>query len=445
MSSLIHTECLMRMVHLKKSIVLLGLSCLLLLNINGQEINYREHIAPIISTHCIRCHQPNNVAPFSLLTYEDVAPRAKFIGHVTTTKYMPPFKADNSFQHYKNENTLTPDEIQLIQDWVAGGVEKGKKNAKSIPDLHAANTGITSKLYPGNNNSESLKIGMHHAFVLPEKGKEEFRFFHIPLNNQTEKYIQSIRFIPGNKKLVHHSRVMTDTSGTTSGLDGLSESDTAIYQYQTKPLADPFLFGWVPGNDQIVFPEGTGKKLFPGTDFIFNMHYSPSPIIVSDSSSIHIQFAEKPAEREVITLTLKEDNISNPPFLIRANTSPVFYMRSPMIEEDVSLISIMPHMHLLGKRFKAFAVTPGGDLIPLVNIPDWDFNWQMTYTFKNYIYVPKGSVIYAEAQYDNTQQNPRNPTHPPKDVGYGWGTTDEMMNLVIYYVKYRAGDEKIEL
>jgi len=420
-------------------------SSLLSCQISAQEVNYHEHIEPIITTHCTRCHQPNNVAPFSLLTYDDVSPRAKFIGHVTKTKYMPPFKADATFQHYKNENTLTPDEIQLIQDWVAGGLAKGKRNSKKIPDVHAVTSDMASETNHVNHKTESLDIGMQQRFILPEKGKEEFRFFHIPVNNKTEKYIQSIRFIPGNKKLVHHSRVMTDTSGTTAGIDGLSESDTAIYKFQTKPLADPFLFGWVPGNDQIVFPEGTGKKLFPGTDFIFNMHYSPSPIIVSDSSSIHIQFAEKPAEREVVTLTLKEDNISNLPFVIKANTSPIFYLRSAMIEEDVSLISIMPHMHLLGKRFKAFAVTPGGDLIPLVNIPDWDFNWQMTYTFKNFIYVPKGSVIYAEAQYDNTQQNPRNPTHPPKDVGYGWGTKDEMMNLVIYYVKYRAGDEKIEL
>lgn len=358
---------------------------------------------------------------------------------------MPPFKADNSFQHYKNENILTQDEIQLIQDWIAGGMQKGKRNIAPQTDQHAlvetANIVFSSKV----DSNEKISIGMKQRFVLPEKGKEEFRFFHVPLNNKDEKYIQSIRFIPGNKKLVHHSRVMTDTSGTTSGLDGLSESDTAIYQYQTKPLADPFLFGWVPGNDQITFPEGTGKKLYPGTDFIFNMHYSPSPVIVSDSSSIQIQFSNKPADREVITLTLKEDQISNLPFIIKANTSPVFYMRSAMIDEDISLISIMPHMHLLGKRFKAFAVTPEGDLIPLVNIHDWDFNWQMTYTFRNYIRVPKGSVIYAEAQYDNTSQNQRNPNLPPKDVGYGWGTKDEMMNLIIYYVQYREGDEHIKL
>jgi len=428
-----------------KKIINCLISLIFVTQLIGQTITYHEHIEPIIITHCIRCHQPNNVAPFSLLTYEDVAPRAKFIGHVTKTKYMPPFKADARFQHYKNENMLSSEEIQLIQDWVVGGMGKGKKHSKVIRDLHAESQ--AEKAFPEKNDSktESLPIGMQHRFILPEKGKEEFRFFHIPLNNKEEKYIQSIRFIPGNKKLVHHSRVMTDTSGSTAGIDGLSENDTAIYKFQTKPLADPFLFGWVPGNDQIVFPEGTGKKLFPGTDFIFNMHYSPSPIIVSDSSSIRIQFADKPAEREVITLTMKEDQISNLPFLIRANTSPTFYMRSAQIEEDISLISIMPHMHLLGKRFKAFAVSPAGDVIPLVNIPDWDFNWQMTYTFKNYIHVPKGSVIYAEAQYDNTQQNPRNPTRPPKDVGYGWGTKDEMMNLVIYYVKYMVGDEKIEL
>jgi hypothetical protein len=175
------------------------------------------------------------------------------------------------------------------------------------------------------------------------------------------------------------------------------------------------------------------------------MHYSPSPVETSDSSSIRIQFTDKPVEREVVTLTLTEANISNQPFIIKANSTPTFYMRSALIQEDISLISIMPHMHLLGKSFKAFAVTPAGDFIPLIHIPDWDFNWQMTYTFQRYTHVPKGSVIYAEAKYDNTAANERNPNRIPKDVGYGWGTKDEMMNLILYYVKYKLGDEHIAL
>ena len=422
-----------------------GLQFFMAIPVYSQGITYNQHIAPIIQTHCVSCHNPNGLAPFSLMNFADVSSRAKFIGFVTKTKYMPPFKADNSFQHYKNENILSPEEIQSIQEWVNSGTNEGKRISKkqqlTILDTHVnkiQNTGIPPE-------QVDISVGMGNKFSITEVGKEEFRFFHIPLKNKDPHYIKSIQFIPGNKKLVHHSRIMIDTTGEIAGIDGLSETDTNIYKYQTKPLADPFLFGWVPGTDHISFPEGTGKLLYPRSDFILNMHYSPSPIETSDSSSIRIQFTDKPVEREVVTLTLTEENISNQPFIIKANSTPTFYMRSALIQEDISLISIMPHMHLLGKSFKAFAVTPAGDLIPLISIPDWDFNWQMTYTFQRYTIVPKGSVIYAEAKYDNTAANERNPNRIPKDVGYGWGTKDEMMNLVIYYVKYKQGDENTVL
>jgi Copper type II ascorbate-dependent monooxygenase, C-terminal domain len=98
-------------------------------------------------------------------------------------------------------------------------------------------------------------------------------------------------------------------------------------------------------------------------------------------------------------------------------------------------------MHLLGQNFKAFAITPDGDLINLIQISKWDFNWQMTYQFNKMIKIPKGSVIYAEAEYDNTAANGRNPNNPTKDVGFGWGTKDEMMNLIFQYLDYQEGDE----
>ena len=408
--------------------------------VKSQEVNYYKDIAVIVKTHCAPCHNQEGLAPFSLLSYEDVASRSNFIGYVTKTRYMPPFKADIAFQHYKNENTLSADEIQLIQTWINTGSAKGQKKQRKgdpIPtDIHQANAPESI-----NVNDYDISVGMQKAFKINELGKEEFRFFYAPLNNLATKMIKSIQFVPGNKKLVHHSRIMTDTTGSIAGIDGISESDTGVYKFQTKPLADNFLFGWVPGNDKIVFPEGTGKKLFQGSNFIFNVHYSPSPIVSGDSSSIRIKFTDKPVEREVITLTLKEDNIANLPFIIKANQVATFYMRSAVLTQDISLISIMPHMHLLGRKFKAFAATPSGDVVQLINIPDWDFNWQMTYTFQNYLYLPKGSVIYAEALYDNTLNNERNPNKQPKDVGYGWGTNDEMMNLVIYYVTYKPGDE----
>ncbi|MFZ9661245.1 MAG: c-type cytochrome, partial [Chitinophagaceae bacterium] len=363
-----------------------------ILSASAQKITFHQHINPIIQTHCIGCHREGGLGPFPLIAYNDVYQRSKFIRYVTGSRYMPPFRANDSFQHYKNLNVLSPQEIKMIDNWVNDGSPEGKKSKRKssqLADIHvrADHSIITSSL--------SDTLSMQRTFMMPKLGEEEFRYFYIPFNNSKERYIRSISFLPGNRKLVHHSRIMSDTTGSIAGIDGISEKDPTVYAFQEKPLSDPFLFGWVPGNDRIEFPAGTGKKIFPGTNFILNMHYAPTPIVEGDSSRIVLEYCMDSVEREVKTLTFKEDQISNLPFIIKANSKPVFYMRSAPMDEDMSLISIMPHMHLLGKSFRAYAVSPDGDAIPLVDVPDWDFNWQMTYAFKNYIKIPKGSIIYA--------------------------------------------------
>jgi hypothetical protein len=425
--------------NLKLFKVVLFASMVLVQNsILGQEkIDFETNIKPILTKHCVNCHQNGGIAPFALDNWADVDARAIMIGAVTASKYMPPWRADTSFQHYKNENYLSKTDIELIQQWIQndqlrGIVERRKEKGSQQ---------IKVKKKQGNE----IQIGFNRAFVIKGENKEEFRFFHMPSKIKENGYIQSIEFVPGNKKQVHHSRIMIDTTQSISGIDGLSEEDSSILKYQTKPLADPFLFGWVPGNDKIIFPKGIGKKIYANSDFIVNVHYVPSPIQVVDSSSIIIQLSNEPIEREAQTLTLTENNISNQPFIIYPNKKSTFYMRSPVLQDSISLISIMPHMHLLGKTFKSYAITPDGNIIPLVHVPSWDFNWQTTYQFTKFTLLPKGSVIYAEATYDNTNENPLNPYKPARTVGYGWGSKDEMMNLILYYVKYRQGDELIDL
>ena len=405
------------------------------------KVTYAEHIRPILQQHCTGCHRPNDIAPFSLQTYNDAAPRAGFIEHVTFTKYMPPWRADSSFSHFKNENYLSEQEIQLIKQWVADGRERGKLKKKEEKQFIEDKAVVPSNV----NEVDRKRFSMQQAYQIPGDGKEQFRFFHIPFDNQDSLYVASIQFIPGNKKLVHHSRVMTDTTLSLAGLNGMSADDTATYKYQTKPLSDPFLFGWVPGNDRIRFPSNTSKVFYPHTDLLLNIHYAPSPILDKDSSMVEIEFLKIPQQREIQTITITEDYISNQPFFIKSNQVKKFYMKYDPLPDDISLISIMPHMHLLGKSFRAFAITPDGELVKLIHIPSWDFNWQMSYTFKNYVKLPKGTIIYAEGEYDNTSSNPRNPNTPIKDVKLGWGTKDEMMNLVLYYVKYQEGDENIPL
>jgi len=236
---------------------------------------------------------------------------------------------------------------------------------------------------------------------------------------------------------------MVDTTNNIRGIDGLSETDSKVYEFQKTALKEEFLYGWVPGNDKISFPKGTGVKLNAKSDFLLNMHYAPSPVPDTDQSEILLYFAKDKIEREVRNFTLRENDISNKPFLIKAGQKATFFI-SKKIDKSISLISVMPHMHLIGKTFRAFVITPDGEVINLVKIDNWDFNWQMTYQFKNLLKVPAGSTFIVEGTYDNTAENPENPNNPPNDIGYGWGTKDEMFNLVLYYLAYKEGDENIE-
>jgi hypothetical protein len=399
----------------------------------AQSPTYYADIEPILRKNCIVCHKPGGIGPFSLMTYDEVSAKGKFIAHVTKKKYMPPWRADPTFQSFKNERLLSPAEIGRIQQWVSNGMPKGKKDKNREADE------VTGEAL----RKPDLTLSMMKSFVIPDKAVEEFRFFSIPTGIQEDVYLAAVDFIPGNRKQVHHSRIMVDTTQRIRGIDGLSEKDPKVKTFQTIPLVDEFLYGWAPGNEGISFPPGTGKKLYKGSDLVLNIHYSPSSKQEEDKSLIHFYFARGPVDREVKTLTLRENDITNQPFFIPAGTQPTFYI-SYKVDRDISLISIMPHMHFLGRSFRALAATPNGDAIPLIKIDDWDFNWQSTYIFKNLLKIPAGSVILVQATYDNTENNAANPNHPIKDVGYGWNTTDEMCNLIIYYVDYREGDENVK-
>ena len=394
-----------------------------------QNLTYYKDIEPIIAKNCSTCHRPNQSAPFNLLTYDDVRNRGRFIASVTKSRYMPPWKADSEFQEYAYEKRLTSEEIETIQKWVDSGMSKGK----------SSNTQTVSEQV---NPTADITVSMAEPFSVAVTNKDDYRFFSLPTNLAEDAFVTSVEFLPGNPKAVHHSRLMTDTTGNTRSIDGLSAEDPKIRYFDRHPPLDRFFYGWVPGNNRFNFPEGTGKKIFKNTDFILNIHYSPnSKPSTTDQSSVKLYFAKKPVQREVFSVTIEEDAISNPPFFLKANTKPIYYARLGPIPYDISLIAVLPHMHYLGKSIKAFAVTPDGDAVNLIKIDDWNFRWQSTYQFKKMLRVPKGSVFIVEATYDNTSENPDNQFSPPQDVSYGWASKSEMMNLILYYVIYEAGDE----
>jgi hypothetical protein len=396
------------------------------INSFAQNITFTEHIAPIIHQKCTPCHRVGEAAPFGLQTYEDVANRAEFIKQVIQKRYMPPFRADEGFGEFKNDRRLTQNEIDLITKWVDGGAIKGKGKVLQMADYQE---------FTQLGQQPDLVLRMNQSFKTKQLDKEEFMLFSMPTNLPKKTAIKAIEFRAGNRKLVHHARISVDTTHLMRVTDGKSINDSSIAAYSKIKMKEEFWYGWLPGNNPIIYPDGFAKLLPAEADLLVNIHYSPSPKFDTDSSIINLYFAKEPIQKEVQTFILEENDITNPPFVLYPNQKKSFYARSMAIPYDILLISVLPHLHVFGKSIRTFAITPVGEVIPLLKISDWDFDWQMTYEFKDLVKIPKGSIIYAEASYDNTLENPKNPFNPPKEIGYGWSTNSEMMNVIFQFVK----------
>lgn len=395
--------------------------------IKAQSITFNEHIAPIIHQNCTPCHRPNEVGPFSLITYQDVSKRGKFIQKVTAIKYMPPWRADHDFGEFKNVRKLSIGQIALIRLWVENGMPEGDKKDFKLPDLETL-----SKL----SQKPDLSLSFKNAFPISNNAKEDYILFSMPTNLSTDTYIKAIEFKAGNKKLVHHARISIDTTNVMRVVNAKSIDDSTISEYGKIRMKEEYWYGWLPGNNATQYQNGFAKLLQANSDLLLNVHYAPNILKnEKDSSVVNLYFSKEPIEKEVKTLILQESNITNQPFEIAADTVVTFYAKSPELLYPIYLLSVMPHQHFLGKSLRSFAITPGGDMIPLIKISNWDFNWQMTYEYKEPLLIPTGSIIFAEATYDNTKNNPENRFSPPQKITYGWNSTKEMMNIVFQYVK----------
>ena len=180
-----------------------------------------------------------------------------------------------------------------------------------------------------------------------------------------------------------------------------------------------------------------------------DVHYGPTPVEAEDRSYFNVYFSDKAPVRPTQEMQMGTLGISEivPPLIIPPNEIKTFTTKT-VVDRDISLLTVNPHMHLLGKSFEAFAETPDGQKIPLVKIPKWNFRWQYFYTFPRLVKVPKGSTLMVIGTYDNTAGNPNNPFSPPREIIGTNGSmqvTDEMFQLIVTYVPYQAGDENVEL
>lgn len=378
----------------------------------ASDVTFSRDVAPILFEHCAHCHRAGEAGPFPLLSYEDARQHAEQIALVVEQKLMPPWKPVPDFGSFRNEHRLTTEQIATVSGWVRNGMAEG--DGTDLPPVPV----FRSDWHLG---PPDVELTTSEGFVIPADGPDIYQHFVIPAGIAENRLIRAFEFRPGSPEVVHHAFVYFDTTGQGRQLD--QQTPEPGYNRIGTPgfAVSGSLGGWGPGGLPQPLPDGMGRPLPADSDLIVQIHYHPSGREVIDQSRVGLYFADPDAERFVTEIMVADVNLTIPP-----GDELHHHKAEWELPVDTYLLDATPHMHTLGRRIQAQAVTPNGEVVPLVRIDDWDFYWQDSYVYQNMIGLPAGTRIELECWFDNSSRNPLNPNSPPKTVRWGDFSDDEM-------------------
>ena len=423
-------------------------------------VTFTEDVAPIIYNNCTICHRPAGGAHISFITYTDVQKYASSIAYVTKEKLMPPWPADPHYTQFKGQRVLSDRDIKVLAKWAEEGGPEGP--ADKLPPFPSFPNGSQA-------GTPDMRIPVQPVF-LKANSSDRFLLVKVPYELPEDTFASLIEFVPGNSRVVHHVNGDLVKYSFDKKKDVFTQPFTVNMEEDTESLVKAFVkiglpnddgsypvlqksvVNYLPGAVGQKYPAGIGGYNLPrkGVFLLNDLHYGyTGKQVVTDSSYINIFFAKTPPKRPVLEFQLGTLGIAPvlPDLIIQPDSVKHVYSMF-RIGNDISILTINPHMHLLGKSFKAYAIDPSGDTIRLISIPRWDFAWQYFYTFKKMVKIPAHSLIIAEGIYDNTRQNLNNPFSPPQlvtDQSGSMKATDEMFQFIVTYLQYEPGDENINL
>lgn len=400
----------------------------------SDSVTFARHIAPILYENCAYCHRPGNIGPFSLLTPEDARARGPLIAEVTSKRYMPPWLPESGFGHLAGERRLTDQEIELIREWVDGGMMVG--DPAELPRAPRWADGW-------NLGEPDLVVEMPAAYELSATGPDVFRNFVIPLPVASTRFVRAVELRPDARTAVHHAVMKVDPTESSRRLDesdpGLGFGGMDAVSMARHP--DGYFLGWTPGRLPHPGWDGLAWRLDPNTDLVLQLHMRPTGKPESVGASIGLYFADEPPERMPAMITLVSEEIDIPP-----GDADYEVTQSFELPVTVDVLSVYPHAHLLGKEIRAFAELPDGTTEWLVFIKDWDFYWQDEYRLAEPLSLPAGTTLHMRYTFDNSAANPQNPHVPPRRVVHGNQSSDEMAELWLQVLPRSAEDlEELEL
>jgi hypothetical protein len=372
---------------------------------SNSTVTFTKDVAPILYNRCIECHRSGEIAPMSLMTYQEVRPWARSIRERVVERSMPPWSADPHYGKFSNDPSLSQREIDTIVSWVGAGAPKG--DDKDMPPAPKFTEGWTI-------GKPDVVLSMKEEYAIPADGTIPYLYFTIPTNFKEDRWIQAMEIRPGNRSVVHHVIAFTQEAG--AGRIGDPQSAGGEAQRGRGQLG-----GITPNKTGVVFAPGTARLIKAGSSIVFQMHYTTNGDATRDRTSIGLIFSKDPP-----TKTITTGNALNGRFAIPPGADNYEVRSSTTLKEDVHINSFMPHMHFRGKDFTYTAVYPDGRSEILLKVPKYDFNWQLTYVLKEPIALPKGTRLDCLAHFDNSTKNRYNPD-PTKEVRWGDQTWEEMM------------------
>ena len=403
-------------------------------NLSAQtDLTWSDDIACLIYSHCTTCHNSNGVAPFALESYDDVVTFKDNINLEVTNGTMPPWPAHSPLG-LQGDNSLSEDEINAISEWIMNDTPMG--DLANEPETPVFETNIVIQ-------NPDLIIEIPEFTVPNLTDNDLYKCFVFPMDFEEDIYVTGIEVVPGNKKAVHHVLLYEDDSNTPINLDN-ADPDIGYKCFGGIGSNNARLVGgWAPGGDAQFMPDNMGIKVSAKTNLVAQVHYPSYAVGEVDQTNIRITYTTDSQRRLVVEPVLNHFiSMIDGPLLIPASQVKTFN-QVWTVPTKMTFTGVAPHAHLICVSMESWAVTPDGEVIDLVDIPNWDFDWQKFYAFNRPVVLEAGTKIYGRATYDNTVNNHHNPNFPPALITLGEDTDEEMMVFFYTMTLYQNGDENL--
>jgi Flp pilus assembly protein TadD len=408
-----------------------------------QPATFNEHVAPILFAHCATCHRPLEAtvpattgttsdpicvagAPFSVLDYRFVLPRATAIAAAVGRRAMPPWLPEQGHGAFVGERRLSAAQIAIIEAWAAGGAREGDPARKPAVPTWPSGWQL---------GTPDLILTSEESYTLPARSGDTFRHFVLKVPPAPTRYVRGIEFRADNPRVLHHANVGLDPRRVSRQLDR-ADREPGFPNMPEDQVQD--VFGWSPGKVPVMEPADTAWTLEEGSDLVVQLHMVPSAAPETVRPTVGLFFASTPPTRVPIVIKLESKAIDIP-----AGQAEYVVEDSYVLPADVEAVSVYPHAHYLAKEMRGTATLPDGTVTPLIWIRSWNIRWQDQYRYRTPVFLPRGTTLRMRFTYDNSAANPNNRVRPPRRVQWGPHSTDEMGALWLEVVPRRNEDAAV--